>query len=64
MAVLLSAVHSVVMIAAGGSEAWLVRRYPGLKFVSRSWFNLDASWAVILILVDAPSPAITLTTRH
>ena len=30
------------MIAVGGLLAWLVYRYLGLKFVSRSWFNLDA----------------------
>jgi hypothetical protein len=41
------------MIAAGGCSAWLVYRYLGLKFVSRSWFNLDTSWAVSLILVGA-----------
>ena len=45
MAVLVSVVHSVAMIAAGGFLAWLVYRYLGLKFVSRSWFNLDATWA-------------------
>jgi hypothetical protein len=58
MAVLVSVVHSVAMIAAGGLSAWLVYRYLGLKFVSRSWFNLDATWAVSLILVGALSLAI------
>ena len=51
MAVLVSAVHSVAMIAAGGVLACLVYRYLGLKFVARSWFNLDATWAFSLILV-------------
>ena len=51
MAVLVSVVHSAAMIAAGGCAAWLVYRYLGLKFVARSWFNLDAVWAVSLILV-------------
>jgi hypothetical protein len=41
------------MIAAGGCSAWLVYRYLGLKFISRSWFNLDTSWALSLILVGA-----------
>jgi hypothetical protein len=45
MAVLVSIVHSGAMIAAGGLCAWLVYRYMGLKFVSRSWFSLEASWA-------------------
>jgi hypothetical protein len=53
MAVLVSVVHSASMIAAGGFSAWLVYRYLGLKFVSKSWFNLDATWAVSLILVGA-----------
>jgi hypothetical protein len=53
MAVLVAVVHATAMIAAGGSLAWLVYRYLGLKFVSRSWFNLDAVWAVSLILVGA-----------
>jgi hypothetical protein len=64
MAVLVSVVHSVAMIAAGGSLAWLVYRYLGLKFVSRSWFNLDATWAFSLILVGALSLAISLASRH
>ncbi|WMT77572.1 hypothetical protein [Bradyrhizobium sp. Ash2021] len=51
MAALVSIVHTSTMIAAGGFLAWLVYRYLGLKFVSRSWFNLDSSWAVSLILV-------------
>src|SRR5712672_839052 len=51
MAVLVSVVHSVAMIAAGGFLAWLVYRYLGLKFVSRSWFNMGATWAFSLVLV-------------
>jgi hypothetical protein len=51
MAALVSIVHASAMIAAGGFLAWLVYRYLGLKFISRSWFNLDTSWAVSLILV-------------
>ena len=64
MAVLVSVVHSVAMIAAGGFLAWLVYRYLGLKFVSRSWFNLDATWASSLILVGALSLSISLASPH
>ncbi len=53
MAMLVAAVHVIAMLAAGGSLAWLVYRYLGLKFVSRSWFNLDTVWAASLILVGA-----------
>src|SRR5262249_28248673 len=64
MAVLVAAVHPFAMVAAAGLLLWLVYRYLGLKFVSRSWFNLDATWAVSLILVGALSFAISLTSRH
>ena len=64
MAILVSVVHSVAMIAAGGFLAWLVYRYLGLKFVSRSWFNLDATWAASLILVGVLSLSISLASRH
>jgi hypothetical protein len=45
---------------AGGCLAWLVYRYLGLRFVSRSWFNLDVIWAVSLILVGAAALALNL----
>jgi hypothetical protein len=64
MAVLVSVVHSVAMIAAGGFSAWLVYRYLGLKFVSRSWFNLDATWAASLVLVGTLSLAFSLAGQH
>ena len=64
MAVLVPVVHSLAMIAAGGILAWLVYRYLGLKFLSRSWFNLDATWASSLILVGALSLSISLASRH
>jgi hypothetical protein len=62
MAVLVSVVHSLAMIAASGILAWLVYRYLGLKFLSRSWFNLDATWASSLILVGALSLSISLAS--
>ena len=64
VAILVSVVHSVAMVAAGGLLAWLVYRYLGLKFVSRSWFNLDASWAASVIVVGALSLTISLASRH
>jgi hypothetical protein len=51
MALLVSGVHAAAMVLAGGLIAWLVYRYLGLKFVSRSWFNLDAVWAFSFIVV-------------
>jgi hypothetical protein len=60
MAVLVAIVHALAMITAGGCLAWLVYRYLGLKFVSRSWFNLDTSWAVSLILVGTIALALSI----
>jgi hypothetical protein len=62
-ALLVSTVHSAAMIAAGGLLAWLVYRYLGLKFLSRSWFNLDAIWALSLVLVGVISFAISIGSR-
>ena len=64
MAALVSLVHSIAMIVAGGCLAWLVYRYLGLKFVSRSWFNLDATWAFSLVLVGVLSLAISLASQQ
>jgi len=64
MAVLVSFVHGAAMIAAGGVFAWSVYRYLGLKFVSRSWFNLDAIWALSLVLVGAVSLAFSFLSQH
>jgi hypothetical protein len=64
MAVLVSFVHGAAMITAGGAFAWSVYSYLGLKFVSRSWFNLDAIWALSLILVGALSLAFSFLGQH
>ena len=64
MALLVSIVHSGAMIAAGGLCAWLVYRYLGLKFVVRSWFNLETTWTATLILIGAISLAFCLVGPH
>jgi hypothetical protein len=60
IALLVAVVHVGAMIAVGGCVAFLVYRYLGLKFVARSWFNLDAAWAISLILVGAIALALNL----
>ena len=62
MMLLVSVVHVTAMVSAGGCLAWLVYRYLGLKFVSRSWFNLDAVWAISLVLVGAVALAFNLVS--
>jgi hypothetical protein len=64
IAVIVSVVHSLAMISAGGGAAWLVYRYLGLQYLSRTWFNLDAVWALSLILVGAIALAIGLAGGH
>ena len=44
-------VHTLAMSVAGGMMAIGVYHWLGLKFLSRSWFNLDVIWALSLILV-------------
>jgi hypothetical protein len=61
IAMLVSVAHSAAMIAAGGGLAWLVYRFFGLKFVARSWFNLDTAWAVSLVAVGAVALTFSLT---
>jgi hypothetical protein len=43
-------VHTAVMIGCGLVIAWLVYRWLGLRFIARSWFNLEAMWAASLIV--------------
>jgi hypothetical protein len=51
MALLVSGLHTAAMIVSGGIIAIAVHAWLGLKFLSRSWFNLDLAWAVSLVLV-------------
>lgn len=62
MALLVALVHLAATLAAGGSLAWAVYRYLGLKFVSQSWFNLDVLWAVSLIVVGGIALAFDLAS--
>ena len=43
--------HTVAMMVAGGAMAYAVHRWLGLKFLSRSWFDLELVWALSLVLV-------------
>jgi hypothetical protein len=50
-------IHATAMITTGGVIAVAVHAWLGLKFLSRSWFNLDLLWAISLILIGAISLA-------
>jgi hypothetical protein len=51
-------VHSAVMMACGLALAWAVYRWLGLRFVTRSWFNLEAAWAASLVLTGGVAAAL------
>lgn len=51
LAGVVSAIHTLAMIVAGGIMAWIAYRFVGSKLTTKSWFNLDAVWAISLIVV-------------
>ena len=44
-------VHTLAMTVAGGAIAVTIYFWLGLKFISKTWFNLDLVWALSLIIV-------------
>ena len=60
IALTVAAVHTLAMTAAGGALALGMYHWLGLKFLSKSWFNLDVIWALSLIIVGA----LALVTVH
>ena len=58
------ALWSFAVALAHGAGLMLVPIYLGLKLVSRSWFNLDAIWALSLVLVGVVALAFNLLAWH
>lgn len=52
-AFLVAGVHTFAMTLSGGIIAVVIYLWLGLKFLSRTWFNLDIVWALSLIAVGA-----------
>ena len=46
-----AAVHTMTMTLAGGIIAVIIYKWLGLRFLSKTWFNLDLFWAISLIIV-------------
>jgi hypothetical protein len=46
------------MVLTGGLIALLVHAWLGLRFLSRSWFNLEVVWASTLIAVGGVALAV------
>jgi hypothetical protein len=56
-AVSVSLVHTAAMIASGLGIAWIVYRYIGLQALRSAWLDLDAVWALGLIVSGAAAIA-------
>jgi len=52
-AFIVAVAHTAAMTLAGGIIATIIYFWLGLKFLSKTWFNLDVVWALSLILVGA-----------
>lgn len=61
-ALLVAAVHTLAMMAAGAIMAIAVYAWFGLRGVSRSWFNLDLVWALSLVVVGLFSAVAALAS--
>lgn len=53
IAFLVALAHTAAMSVAGGIMAWGAYTWLGLKFLSKSWFNIDILWALSLLAVGA-----------
>jgi len=61
VAFIVATAHTAAMMLAGGILAWAMYVWLGLKFLSKTWFNLDVVWALSLILVGVIAIWHTLT---
>ena len=52
-AFMVALVHTFAMSLVGAFLATIVYFWLGLKFISKTWFNLDFVWAISLIFVGA-----------
>ncbi len=57
---LVALIHTAAMMLSGGALAFGVYRWLGLKFLQKSWFNLDLVWALSLVVVGI----LALVTLH
>lgn len=59
-AVVVCLLHSAAMIASGLAAAWVVYRYVGLRVLQYAWLDLNALWALSLIVSGAAALASSL----
>ncbi len=53
IAVAVAGLHTLAMTLAGAVIAVFIYLWLGLKFLSKTWFNLDLLWALSLVVVGA-----------
>ncbi len=63
-ALLVAATHTFSMTFAGALIALFVYVWFGLKFISKSWFNLDLVWALSLVIVGSFGIYSAFTVYH
>lgn len=51
LAFMVATAHTAAMVLSGGLLATVLYFWLGLKFLSKTWFNLDVAWALSLIAV-------------
>jgi hypothetical protein len=52
-ALAVASAHTLAMTLAGAGVAVVIYLWLGLRFLSRTWFNLDLVWALSLVVVGA-----------
>jgi hypothetical protein len=52
-AIVVCLLHSAAMIASGLAAAWVVYRYVGLRILQYAWLDLNALWALSLVVSGA-----------
>jgi hypothetical protein len=53
-------VHTTAMLVTGGTIAWVVYRYVGLRLLRSAWVNVDLLWAALLVVAGAIALAVAL----
>jgi len=53
-------VHTIAMLLTGGTIAWVVYRYVGLRLLRSAWVNVDLLWAALLVAAGGIALAVAL----
>lgn len=63
-AIAVALVHTAAMIGSGLGVAWIVYRHLGLRALRAAWLDLDAAWALGLIISGTAAVAMALLATH